>query len=155
MNSFSNESVVQNIIQTLSDLPDFLRKPIIESRLKEFFLLNNQDKREVISGILEAVPLFEDREISGLAKTWLTVLSNLDSVRIVEILALYCQEIRTTPEIIQRIPVEGIVAAFCLLEYTRRQKVADCLKEAILSFPDANKIVDLLPVSGLKALELR
>ena len=155
MNSFSHEHAVENIIQTLIDLPEFLRKPILEGRLREFYLLDEQDKREVVSDILDTIPLFEGGKISALVKTWLAVLSNFDAVRIVEILRLYCQEIMNSPGIIQKVPVEEITEIFCVLDYAQKQKLADCLKEAILSFHDKHKIITLIPESGLKALGMK
>ena len=102
MDSFSPDHATENIIQTLVDLPEFLRKPILERRVKEFFSLGIQDKYEIVSGILDAVPSFETGKISSLVKTWLLVLSNLDSVLIVEMFRLYCHEISNSPEIIQK-----------------------------------------------------
>ena len=155
MESFSPDHATENIIQTLVELPEFLRKPILERRVKEFFSLSIQDKYEMVSGILDAVPSFETKKISSLVKTWLLVLSNLDSVLIVEMFRLYCHEISNSPEIIQKIPMEEIIKMFSVLESTQRKKIADCIKEAILSFPDTNKIVNLIPESGLKALQMK
>ena len=155
MESFSPDHATENIIQTLVELPEFLRKPILESRVKEFFSLGIQDKYEIVSGILDAVPSFEAGKISSLVKTWLLVLSNLDSVLIVEMFRLYCHEISNSPEIIQKIPMEEIIKMFSVLESTQRKKIADCIKEAILSFPDTSKIVNLIPESGLKALQMK
>lgn len=155
MESFSPDHATENIIQTLIDLPEFLRKPILESRVKEFFSLHIQDKYEIVSDILGAVPSFETGKISSLVKTWLLVLSNLDSVLIVEMFRLYCHEISNSPEIIQKIPMEEIIKMFSVLESTQRKKIADCIKEAILSFPDTSKIVNLIPESGLKALQMK
>jgi hypothetical protein len=155
MESFSPDHATENIIQTLVDLPEFLRKPILESRVKEFFSLGIQDKYEIVSGILNAVPSFETGKISSLIKTWLLVLSNLDSILIVEMFRLYCYEISNSPEIIQKIPMEEIIKMFSVLESTQRKKIADCIKEAILSFPDTSKIVNLIPESGLKALQMK
>jgi hypothetical protein len=155
MESFSPDHATENIIQTLIDLPEFLRKPILESRVKEFFSLDIQDKYEIVSDILGAVPSFETGKISSLVKTWLLVLSNLDSILIVEMFRLYCHEIRNSPEIIQKIPMEEIIKTYSVLESTQRKKIADCIKEAILSFPDTSKIVNLIPESGLKALQMK
>ena len=155
MESFSPDHATENIIQTLVELPEFLRKPILERRVKEFFSLSIQDKYEMVSGILDAVPSFETKKISSLVKTWLLVLSNLDSVLIVEMFRLYCHEISNSPEIVQKIPMEEIIKMFSVLESTQRKKIADCIKEAILSFPDTSKIVNLIPESGLKALQMK
>jgi hypothetical protein len=90
-----------------------------------------------------------------LVKSWLIVLSNLDSVLIVEMLKLYCSKIKNSPDIIQKMPMKEIIEMFSVLESTRRKKIADCLKEAILSFPDTSKIINLIPDSGLKALQMK
>ena len=155
MESFSDDHASKNIIQTLVELPEFLRKPILESRVKEFFSLDIQDKYEIISNILNTLPSFESRMISPLVKTWLVVLSNLDSILIVEMLRLYCSKIKNSPDIIQKMPMIEIIEMFSVLESTQRKKIADCLKEAILSFPDTSKIINLIPDSGLKALQMK
>ncbi|HYY66994.1 MAG TPA: hypothetical protein VE572_01460 [Nitrososphaeraceae archaeon] len=155
MASFSQKHAAENIIRILIDLPEFLRKPMLEGRLREFYLLNEQDKREVVSDILEAIPLFEGKTVSALVKTWLVVLSNLDTTLIVEISRLYCQAISNSPEIIQKMPIEEITETFLVLDETQKQKLADCLKEAILSFPNKYKIMTRIPESGLKALGMK
>lgn len=155
MESFSPDHATENIIQTLVDLPEFLRKPILESRVKEFFSLGIQDKYEIVSGILDAVPSFESGKISSLVKTWLLVLANLDSVQIVEMFRLYCHEISDSPETIQKMPMKEIIETFSVLESTQREKIADCLKEAMLTLPDTSKIINLIPEFGLKALQLK
>ena len=155
MASFSQKHAAENIIRILIDLPEFLRKPMLEGRLREFYLLNEQDKREVVSDILEVIPLFEGKKVSALVRTWLGVLSNLDTTLIVEISRLYCQAISNSPEIIQKMPIEEITETFLVLDETQKQKLADCLKEAILSFPNKHKIMTLIPESGLRSLGMK
>jgi hypothetical protein len=155
MNSISNEQTVENIIQTLIALPEFLRKSILEGRIKEFFSLGTQDKHEIVLGVLQSISSFEEKKISVLVKTWLEVLSKFDAAQIIEMLRLYCQGIRNDPVIIQRIPVQAITKVFYGVEEAKKQKLSDCLKEAILSFPDKDKIIKLIPAEGLKALGMK
>ena len=155
MNSIANEQNVENIIQTLIALPEFLRKSILEGRIKEFFSLGDQDKHEIVLGVLQSISSFEEKKISVLVKTWLEVLSNFDAAQIVEMLRLYCQEIRNDPVIIQRIPVRAITNVFYVVEETKKQKLADCLKETILSFPDKDRIINLIPEEGLDVLGMK
>jgi hypothetical protein len=155
MTSISNEQTVQNIIQTLIALPEFLRKSVLEGRIKEFFSLGTQDKHEIVLGVLQSISSFEEKKISVLVKTWLEVLSNFDAAQIIEMLRLYCHGIRNDPVIIQRIPVQAITNVFYGVEEAKKQKLSDCLKEAILSFPDKDKIIKLIPAEGLKALGMR
>ena len=61
-----------NIIQILANLPDFLRKPMLQSRLKEFFYsMNDEDRRETISMALSAAPTIELNKLAVLFRTWL------------------------------------------------------------------------------------
>ena len=50
-------NAVGNIIHILADLPDFLRKPMLRNRLKEFYEMRDDEKRETISMALEQCPL--------------------------------------------------------------------------------------------------
>ena len=155
MNSIANEQTAENIMQTIIALPEFLRKSILEGRIKEFFSLDPQDKHEIVLGVLQSISSFEEKKISVLVKTWLEVLSNFDAAQIVEMLRLYCQEIRNDPVIIQRIPVRAITNVFYVVEETKKQKLADCLKETILSFPDKDRIINLIPEEGLDVLGMK
>jgi hypothetical protein len=38
-----------NIIHILADLPDFLRKQMLQNRLKEFYEMSDDEKSEIIS----------------------------------------------------------------------------------------------------------
>ena len=143
---------VHDIMNTLIGLPDYLRKPILEGRLKEFFTLDVEDKHEIVAGVLRTIPLLEEKKISALIKTWMVVLSGFDGARIVEMLRVYCQELGNDPTIIQRIQVNMVIKTFNGMKDTQREKLADCLKEAILTFPNRNKIIDLIPQSGLQVL---
>jgi hypothetical protein len=155
MKSFPNENPVENIMDTLIGLPEYLRKPILEGRLKEFYTLDGQDKHEIVSSVLRTIPSFEEEKISRLIRTWMMVLSSFNGAQIVEMLRIYCQELRKNPDIIQRMRVNMIIRMFNGIEDVQKEKLADCLKEAILSFPDRNKIIDLIPQSGLQALGIQ
>jgi hypothetical protein len=155
MKSSPNENPVENIMDTLIGLPEYLRKPILEGRLKEFYTLEVQDKHEIVSGVLRTIPSFEEEKISTLIKTWMMVLSSFNGAQIVEMLRIYCQELRKDPNIIQRIGVDTIIRIFNGIEDVQKEKLTDCLKEAILTFPDRNKIIDLIPQSGLHVLGIR
>jgi hypothetical protein len=123
--------------------------------LKEFYTLDGQDKHEIVSSVLRNIPSFEEEKISRLIKTWMMVLSSFTGAQIVEMLRIYCQELKKNPDIIQRMRVNMIIRMFNSIEDVQKKKLADCLKEAILSFPDRNKIIDLIPRSGLQALGIQ
>jgi uncharacterized protein (DUF608 family) len=60
-----------NIIQILADLPEFLRKSMIRSRLHDFYSMTYQDKYVTIPASLEALPSLENVKLRQLMKIWL------------------------------------------------------------------------------------
>ena len=58
-----------NIIQILADLPEFLRKSMIRSRLLEFYSMSDADKYEIISSSLAALPSLGGVKLQQLVKT--------------------------------------------------------------------------------------
>jgi hypothetical protein len=144
-----------NIIQTLIALPDFLRKSILQGKLKEFYSMEKQDKYETISVVLETLPSINEDRLSTLTRTWMEVLSDLDSEQIVEILRIYCEEFKSDPEVIQKIHIDSIIHIFYTLEDKKKEKLIDCLKEVFLSFPNRYEIINLIPDSGQRALRIK
>jgi hypothetical protein len=146
---------IQDIMNTLIGLPEYLRKPVLEGRLKEFYTLSDSDKHEIVAGVLKAIPSIEEEKISVLVKTWMTVLCSFDAPQVVEMLRIYCLKLIESPSIIQKLQVDTVVKTFDEMKNLQKEKLADCLKEAILSFPNRNEIIDLIPQSGLKVLGMQ
>ncbi|HEY9490406.1 MAG TPA: hypothetical protein VIP56_00365, partial [Nitrososphaeraceae archaeon] len=88
-----NSKVAGNIIKILADLPDFLRKSMLRSKLQEFYLMEEPDKHETISLALNAAFTIQGNTLSVLMKTWMEVLSEFDGVRITTMIRIYCEEI--------------------------------------------------------------
>jgi hypothetical protein len=139
-------------MNTLIGLPEYLRKPVLEGRLKEFYLLDVSDKHEIVVGVLKAIPSIEEEKIPVLIKTWMKVLCSFDGNRVVEMLRIYCQKLKENPSVIQKLQVNTIVKTFDEMKSPEKEKLADCLMEAILSFPNRNEIIALIPHSALKVL---
>jgi hypothetical protein len=89
-----------------------------------------------------------------LAKTWMEVLSEFDSSRIVLMLRLYCEEI-LRDSVIQKLNIDCLIQAFMSLDEVKKQKFIDCLKEAMLSVPNRNKIIEMMPAAAIEILEMK
>ena len=63
-----------NIIQIIADLPEFLRKSMVRSRLIEFYSMADPDRHVTVSASLEALPSLENVKLQQLMKTWLQIL---------------------------------------------------------------------------------
>jgi hypothetical protein len=150
----TNSKVAGNIIKILADLPDFLRKSMLRSKLQEFYLMEEPDKHETISLALNAASTIEGSTLSVLMKTWMEVLSEFDGVRITNMIRIYCEEILMNPRAIENLNMESLIDGFCSIEDKQSEKLADCLKEVILSFPKRYELLKIIPEPALKILKI-
>jgi len=149
-----NSKVAGNIIKILADLPDFLRKSMLRSKLQEFYLMEEPDKHETISLALNAAFTIQGNTLSVLMKTWMEVLSEFDGVRITTMIRIYCEEILMNPRAIENLNIESLIDGFCSIEHKQSEKLADCLKEVILSFPKRYELLKIIPKPALKILKI-
>jgi|SRR6187200_114789 hypothetical protein len=149
-----NSKVAGNIIKILADLPDFLRKSMLRSKLQEFYLMEEPDKHETISLALNAAFTIQGNTLSVLMKTWMEVLSEFDGVRITTMIRIYCEEILMNPRAIENLNIESLIDGFCSIEDKQSEKLADCLKEVILSFPKRYELLKIIPKPALKILKI-
>ena len=143
-----------NIIQILANMPDFLRKSMLRSKVQEFYSMRNLDKHETISTALKALPSLESRKLSVLTKTWLEVLSEFDGLKITGMLRVYCEELLGNPQILEKLKIELMIDVFSSLPDKRKEKLADCLKEVIFSFPEIDEILNIIPKPALEMLNI-
>lgn len=144
-----------NIIHILANLPDFLREPILRKKLKEFYIFDESDKRETIAMALNAASSIQAEKLAVLAKTWMDVLSDFDTSRIVLMLRLYCEEILNDHSVLEKLNIDCLIHAFMTLDEVKKQKLIDCLKEAMLSVPNRHKIIGMMPTAAIGILELK
>jgi hypothetical protein len=143
-----------NIIQILANMPDFLRKSMLRGKVQEFYSMRNLDKHETISAALKALPSLEGRKLSVLTKTWLEVLSEFEGLKITVILRVYCEELLRSPQILEKLEIELMIDVFSSLPDKRKEKLADCLKEVIFSFPEIDEILKIIPKPALEILNI-
>jgi hypothetical protein len=143
-----------NIIQILANMPDFLRKSMLRGKLQEFYSMRSLDKHETISTALKALPSLEGRKLSVLTKTWLEVLSEFEGLKITVMLRVYCEELLRNPQILVKLEIESMIDVFSSLPDKRKEKLADCLKEVIFSFPETDEILQIIPKPALEILNI-
>jgi hypothetical protein len=143
-----------NIIQILANLPDFLRKPMLQKRLKEFFDMPEADRQETIALALSAAPAIEPAKLSVLVKTWLEVLAEFDAHERSMILGTYCRQILEQPESLQKLDFQSLTDTFTSLGERQKEILADTLKEVLLGTPRRNEVLALIPERPKHALGL-
>jgi hypothetical protein len=144
-----------NIIQILANLPDFLRKPMLQNRLKEFYGMSDADKRETISMALSAAPTIDPNKLSVLFRTWLEILSEFDAEKRAIMFQTYCKQILANARLAERLDFKSLTATFLSLDQKQRERLIDSLQEVLFSFPNRNEILKLVPEDSLKAVGLK
>lgn len=143
-----------DILQIVANLPDFLRKPIMEKKLDEFYSLDDPGKYETISMIVRGASSIESKKLYLLIKTWLQILTELESNKINEIFRIYCEVLIVNPTFFEKLNIQQLVDAYLKLEDKNKKKLSDCLKEVIFLFPNRNKIFKAIPESIFEQLRI-
>jgi hypothetical protein len=143
-----------DILQIVANLPDFLRKPIIVKKLNEFYSLDHPGKYETISMILRGSSSIESKKLYLLIKTWLEILTELESNKITEIFRIYCEVLIVNPTFFEKLNIQPLVDAYLKLEDKNKRKLSDCLKEVIFLFPNRTEIFKAIPESIFEQLKI-
>jgi hypothetical protein len=148
----SEPNYAGNIIISLANLPEFLRKPILKKRLIEFFSMSPSDKMEIINNALQAGPTIPFDKFSKLFKTWLEILSTLSEEQRTVMFTTYINEITENPQKIILFNLDGILEVYLSLNQGEKdtisksvKKITDVLdnnkkKRLLLTIPDRAKI---------------
>ena len=148
-------NVSGNIIQILADLPDFLRKQMLQNRLKEFYEMRDEEKSELISMALAAAPTIDSDKLSILFKTWLELLSEFDSEKRRVMFQIYCVQILANPNSIVNLDFKSLTIAFVSLNQVQQERITDSLHEVLLGLPNSRRILKMIPEHSLKAVGLK
>ena len=90
-------------MQILANLPVFLRKPMLLNRLKDFYAMSDNDKRETINMALSAAPTIDPNKLSALFRTWLEILSEFDTEKRAIMFQTYCKQILENTRLIEKL----------------------------------------------------
>jgi hypothetical protein len=150
----ADSRMAENIIQILANLPEFLRKSMIRSKLLEFYSMADPDKHVTVSASLEALPSLENVKLQQLMKTWLEILLEFEGSQITDIFRIYCEEILKNRLDIENLDIESLIDVFSSLQEWEKEKLTDCLKEVIFSFPNRTEVLKIVPKPLLKLFKM-
>lgn len=143
-----------NIIINLASLPDFLRKPILKKRLLEFFLMSDQEKKEVIINALEAGPTIPFPNFSKLFKTWLESLTTLTEEQRRELFFNYVIQIISSPEKLVNFNLDGILEIFISLKKEEKSIIVKSIADILLNLPENQRKVMLALIPDNAKIQL-
>ncbi len=155
VNSGSGSTEASSIIQILANLHEFVRESTLRKKLKEFYEFDESDKCQTIYLALKAAPSIEPDNLSSLVTTWMNVLSEFDTSKIVLMLRLYCQQLYDDSQILNRLNIDSLISAFLALNEAKKEKFITCLKEAILGLPNVERFIQIIPDAALNVLKMK
>ena len=152
----TDSQITGNIIQILAGLPEFLRKPMLKSRLNEFFALPDIDKKETVTNALNAAPTIDFKVLSSLIKTWMEVLCEFDEEKRKSMFGAYVDVIADSPDILSKLDVDGLISIFNTMPENNRQLLAGSLRSLVQNLPQDRKAKFLraVPENANKVLQL-
>jgi len=144
----------ENVIQILAALQEFLRKPIIKNKLKDFYRLEKADQIEIIGLILTSIPSIDRNILEELMITWFGVLSQFDNIKISYILSIYLEEIFKKPELIPTL-VPSILKTAGSLEERNKEVLRICFIEVLFNSPVKDKIIKIFDKQTIDFLNIK
>jgi hypothetical protein len=150
----SEPNYAGNIIVSLANLPEFLRKPILKKRLIEFFSISPSDKMEIINNALQAGPIIPFDKFSKLFKTWLEILSILSEEQRTSMFTTYINEIIENPQKIILFNLDGILEVYLSLNPVEKDTISTSVKKIIGSLEDNKKKRLFLTIPDRARIEL-
>ncbi|NOJ28897.1 MAG: hypothetical protein DA328_01865 [Nitrososphaeraceae archaeon] len=137
-------SATENIIEILSNMQDFLRRPVIKNKLERFYLENERLQKETIVIIISTLGTVT-KDIDRLIYVWLDVLSELESPKINRIAHLYLEQFLKDTRLFDKINSETIINQYYKLEEGKRKKLKACFIETLFNVYDREIILKKVP----------
>ena len=150
----SEPNYAGNIIVSLANLPEFLRKPILKKRLMEFFSMSSSDKLEIINNALQAGPTIPFDKFSKLFKTWLEILSALSEEQRIVMFTTYINEITENPQKIILFNLDGILEVYLSLNQAEKDIISKSIKKITDVLDDNKKKILLLTIPDRAKIEI-
>ena len=135
----SEPNYAGNIIAVLADLPEFLRKPILQKRLMEFFSMSISEKKELINNALAAGPTIPFDKFSKLFKTWLEILTSVSEEQRTTMFLSYITDIIENPQKIILFNLDGILEVFLSLSKAQKEIISSSLKRIVGNLDESKK----------------
>ncbi|MFQ5969712.1 MAG: hypothetical protein ACE5J2_04385 [Nitrososphaerales archaeon] len=152
----SDSQIAGNIIQILAGLPDFLRKPMLKSKLNEFFTLPDAEKNKTVTNALNAVPTIDYNILSNLVKTWFEVLCEFDDDKRISMFGSYVDVISDSPSTLSKLNIDGLISIFNAMSENTKQLLVGSFRSLVQSLPAHKKtnFLAAMPDNAKKVLQL-
>jgi hypothetical protein len=128
---------------------------MMRSRLQEFCTKDSKTREEFIDSILGGLSTADKDSLKKVIRTWLGVVSTLESSEISTIFSPYIKRYEKDPSLCESEYFAILLEAYQSLEENQRAILRDCLVEVVLNQHRSRWIVCTLPKKVRSALQLR
>ncbi len=139
-----------SIISSLASLPDFLRKPILYRRMREFYTLPVPERDELVRNALLAGPAMPFHTLEKLLVTWLEVLSDFTGPERLEIFSRYLRQAAREPARVAEFHADGLLGSLLSLDAQKRGRICASIREAAGGLDEGERrtVMALVPESA-------
>jgi hypothetical protein len=145
----------KNIVLILSKLPEFLRESMMRSRLEELAAMDSKTREEFIDSILIGLILAEEDALRKVIRTWLIVVSRLESNKVVTIFTACMNIYKKNPNLCERDYFTILLEVYQSLDENQRTILRDCLVEVVFNQHLSKQILRTVPKKVRLELGLR
>lgn len=144
----------ENIVLILSKLPEFLRESMMKSRLQDLCAKDSKAREEFIDSILIGLTLAEKDSLMKVIRTWLGVVSRLESNEIMTVFTAFIDIYEKDPALCEKNYFEVLFEVYQSLEENQRVILRDCFVEVVLNQYLGRHTMLTLPMKVRSALVL-
>jgi|SRR5918996_1809926 hypothetical protein len=135
----------EDIIRILSNLPDFLRESMMRSRLQELCAKDSKAQDEFIDLILDGLSSADKETLTKVIRTWLVVVSKLESSEISTIFSSFMSRYKNDPSMYESNYSAVLLDEYQSLKDDQRIILRDNLVEVALNQHQGRQILLTLP----------
>jgi hypothetical protein len=144
----------ENIVLILSKLPEFLRESMMKSRLQDLCAKDSMAREEFIDSVLIGLSLAEKDSLMKVIRTWLGVVSRLESNEIMTVFTTFIDIYEKDPALCEKNYFEVLFEVYQSLEENQRVILRDCFVEVVFNQYLGRHTLLTLPMKVRSALLL-
>ena len=130
-----------SIIVSLASMPDFLRRPILQKRMREFYSASKDERDQIVRDALAAAPSVPFDIFERLFATWLDVLAGFSGPERQEIFSRYLRQAAKSPAAVARLHLDGVLGVLLSMDADKRDTICASVRGALDSLDARDKKV--------------
>jgi hypothetical protein len=119
-------------------------------KLNDFYDMTDDLKFETVQSILEGIHDGDHHKLAPLFKTWIQILSKVDSKKITYLFKIYFDVLLMNPTALTNLDIEPFLERYQVLDKRQRERMSDCFIEALFLNQNRQKLIRTIPEAALR-----